>query len=533
VSSGANPETTATSRGIFVVATSLGFLAYLIAGLLVSENYGVSWDEQVSRNLGQQTLACVLDHLGLARGSPPATLNDQDVGAEYGPAFELVLAALERAFGLEDTRDVLLMRHRVTFLAFWCGAVAFFLLLRRFLASDGLALLGAGFLILTPRLFADSFYNSKDTVLLALFVVSTGTLVSLLERNSVSSAVRHALACAVTIDIRLVGLLLPALTLLFLGVELVQKRFDPARVRRVALASGVYAVSLGAFVVLLWPQLWEAPASRFLDALYRMRDARQFHNSFALYAGSFVPVNELPWHYLPTWIAITTPPVIGGLFLVGLGIALRSLAKASAVDVRNRWLLMFLLLLFVPLGLVIVVRPVLYDGWRHFYFVYPALLAIAMLGVKELCTRPALRAITIGVALLGLGHSLLVVIRYHPHQQVYFNGLVSGDVERRFELDYWGLSFRDGLDAVLERDPIGIVPVAVSDVPGFLNAMILPKAARERILFVPLDQARYFVSNHRNPELHRRFLAGEPPFVNEIYAVRVGGATLLGVYDLR
>ena len=230
-----------------------------------------------------------------------------NVGAEYGPTFELVLAALERLFGLEDTRDVFLMRHRGTFLAFWCGAGAFFFVLRRVLGAGGLAVLGTCFLILTPRLFADSFYNSKDTVLLALFIVSTWTLVRLLEEKTVLAAVVHAFACATAIDVRLVGLLLPAVTMLGFALERVEKRLDRSLLRRVALVSGVYSACLAGFVVLLWPQLWGAPGSRFSDALTRLDEARQVDNAFALYRGGFVAVKELPWHYLPTWIAITTP----------------------------------------------------------------------------------------------------------------------------------------------------------------------------------------------------------------------------------
>jgi hypothetical protein len=42
----------------------------------------------------------------------------------------------------------------------------------------------------------------------------------------------------------------------------------------------------------------------------------------------------------------------------------------------------------------------------------------------------------------------------------------------------------------------------------------------------------YFVSNHRSLEHHRRFLAGEAPYQNEVYSVRGGGAHLLGVFQL-
>lgn len=510
-------------------------LLYLVAGLLIVDHYGVSWDEEINRKFGERTLAYALSTLGVADGKGRASAEPgRHAVAEYGPFFELVLAGAERAFRPEDSRAVYLLRHRVTFLAFWCGVAAFFLLLRRAFDDGWLALLGACTLALTPRLFADAFYNSKDAVLLSLFVVSAWTLVRLLDVRTVGAALAHALACAATIDVRLVGLLLAAVTLLFLGLEVVAARRRPARARRAALLAGVYAASLAAFVVLLWPQLWDAPAARLLGALLRLGEAGQLSHPFALYWGSFVPVSELPWHYLPTWIALTTPPFTAALLLVGLGRAVRALAGTHPLDPAVRPLVLFLLLAFVPLGLAVAFRPTLYDGWRHFYFVYPSLVALAMFGVRDLRPHPRARRLALGVALAGLAHGLLVVVAYHPHQQVYFNALAPPDVERHFELDYWGLSYRDGLTEVLRREPAGAVAVAAAAaVPGRLNALILPKEQRERLRFVPLPSAKYFLSNHRRPEDVQRFLAREGPYRHEVHAVRAGGAHILGVYELR
>ncbi len=509
-------------------------LTYLVVGLLITDHYGISWDEQLNRKFGHQTLDYVLSTLAVTGGEASTSAEDaRDSVAEFGPFFELVLAGSEKALGLEDSRAVYLMRHRVTFFAFWCGVAAFFLLLRRVLEDGWLAVLGACTLALTPRLFADSFYNSKDTVLLSFFVVSTWTLVRLLDKKTVGATLVHALACAATIDIRLVGLLLAGLTLLFLGFEFMVQRRHENGMRRVGLVALIYVVSLGAFVVLLWPQLWEAPASQLRGALFRLGEARQINNAFALYRGSFVSVKELPWHYLPTWIGITIPPFIGGFFLVGLGLAVRAFVRTSPLDPANRAILLFLLLSLVPIGFVIVFRPLLYDGWRHFYFVYPFLVALAMFGVRELGENSRMRVFSLGMALAGLAHCLFVVVAYHPHQQVYFNVLAPKDLERQFELDYWGLSYRDGLTEVLRREPVGTVTVAVGSVPGRLNALILPKEQRDRLRFVPVEEAKYFLSNHRRPEALQRFLTHAAPYVNEVYSVRAGGAHLLGVYKLR
>ena len=72
--------------------------------------------------------------------------------------------------------------------------------------------------------------------------------------------------------------------------------------------------------------------------------------------------------------------------------------------------------------------------------------------------------------------------------------------------------------------------MAVSDVPGVLNRMILERHERERIRIVRVDEARYFVSNHRNPDHFERFRSRRPPYDNEIHSIRVGGARILGIY---
>ena len=379
-----------------------------------------------------------------------------------------------------------------------------------------------------------SFFNSKDTVLLASFAVSSWTLVRLLEKRSPSRAAAHGLACAITVDLRLVGLLLPIVTLLLLGTEWVRGGRSRGLLRRVGAIAGVYASSLTAFAVLLWPQLWHAPAGQLLAALGRVGRARQGANAFALFRGEFVPVDALPWHYLPTWMALTLSPFVVALFAVGLPVVVYGLWRRPLWAEANRWPLLFLALLLLPLAAVAILRPVLYDGWRHFYFVTPALLTVGLLGARDLVVaRPRLRPALAALLALGVAHGLYAVARDHPHQHVYFNGLAPADLERAFELDYWGLSFRDGLEQVLALEPEGAVQVAVSDSPGALNAWILPKDQRDRLHFVPGPQARYFLSNHRQPEHHRRFLAGEPPYDRPVHFVRAGNARLLGVYDLR
>lgn len=515
-----------------IVWLGLGLLfAYLVGGLTLADDYGISWDEQINREFGHRTLDAALARLGLAAREPDPAAAVSVV--EYGPAFELALAGLERLVGPGDDRDAFLLRHRATFVVWWGGVLCFYFFLRRLLDDAWLALLGACALALSPRLFADAFYNSKDATLAALFSVSSLTLLRVLERPSQARLLLHALASAACIGVRLVGLLLPALTFALLGLQAFTRRATPGATRAAAGALFAYTAALVAFVFLLWPQLWDDPAARFREALASLGEARQLDNAFALYFGRFVSVKELPWHYLPTWMALTTPPYLLVLLLLGLALAIHRLRRDGALAPTSLPVLLVLALFTLPLLAVLLLQPVLYDGWRHFYFVQPALVAIAFLGVREAGRSPALRRLGLGFVALGLAATAFAIMRLHPHQQVYFNVFAPAEVERHFEVDYWGLSYREGLEEILRREPSGTVNVAVADLPGFLNAMILPKADRDRIRFTPIRDATYFVSNHRQPRQHQRFLASEGPYAHEIFAVRVGGAHLLGVYRLR
>ena len=129
------------------------FAALLLVGLGVFRDYGVSWDERVQREYGEKVYNYV-------------TAGDRELFTDrhryYGPVIEFALFSLEKALDLEDTRQVYLMRHLAVFLMFWLGAVFFYFLCKHEFKSWKLGILGSILLILSPRIFAHAFYNSKD-----------------------------------------------------------------------------------------------------------------------------------------------------------------------------------------------------------------------------------------------------------------------------------------------------------------------------------------------------------------------------------
>jgi hypothetical protein len=139
-------------------------------GAAVLDDFGMSMDEAMQREIG------LVNYLYLSQGA--TRLFDRGFPERhYGPAFETLLVVVEKQLGLSDSRTVFLVRHGATFL-FFCLGVAFFhrLCLRQF-RSWPLAMFGCLCLVLSPRIFADSFYNSKDIPFLSVFVVSIYALV--------------------------------------------------------------------------------------------------------------------------------------------------------------------------------------------------------------------------------------------------------------------------------------------------------------------------------------------------------------------
>lgn len=502
------------------LATAIFFALFLLIGLLVFKDYGISWDEKRSRTNGLVAAKYVFQ-------KDPLLLSYED--KYYGTVFELPLFVVEKVFNLSDSRTIYLSRHLVNFLVFYIGVFFFYLLSKSHFKSWKMGLLGSLFLILSPRIFAHSFYNSKDIPFLTLFIISIYTLIRYLDKKNLKSAGLHALACALLVDIRVLGIIVPVITAVFAGADFFSRKQDLIK-RKVFLLNFIFYLGLfSVLTILFWPILWTNPFYHFIEAFKQMSAFPW--NSTVLYFGNYVEAKNLPWHYLPAWLAISTPILYLFLFIAGLFFLAKKF-PVLAFSPKHRNNLIFLLWFFVPFFGVFVFKPVLYDSWRQIFFVYPAFLLIALTGLKFLCSTSAIILIKPALALVVIWNLLNIsgfMIKNHPYQNLYFNflaGLNMSSIKQKFELDYWGLSYRKGLEYILANDNSEKIKIYVINEPGRNNADILYKKDRERLVFVETpEEAKYFMSNYR---WHRQ----DYSFGQEIYSVKVGKAKIMTVYRL-
>jgi len=512
------------------------FLTFLLYGASVFRDYGVSWDEPDERMSGIRNVWYIYSGNAAVLESP----------AKYhGPAFELPMALLEKARGVGDLRSIFYFRHLVGFLFFWFGVAAFYELACARLRSWRLGLLGALFLALSPRLFADSFYNTKDIPCLVMFIVSAGTLFRFLDRKTPGRALAHAAACAVLIDIRIMGVLMPGLTAIFFALDEAAAGASEDR-GKAWRGAAVYALALAGLTWLFWPLLWRDPIGQFAGAFQQKKNFN--FSSAVLYLGRYIRAYGLPWHYIPLWILISTPPAYSVLFALGTAALPAGLRRGPARFYReNRDDLVFAAWFFLPLAGLAVLRPSQYDAWRHFFFLYPAFLMLALRGWRTLNERvdAALpeprRAAGHGLLALALTLSLLFagrdMVRLHPYEYLYFNrfaGSSMSAIKDRFEFDYWGMTYREAFEHILKTDPRPNIRVALAAYPlGMANILILPRADRERLTFVAEPDAGftgsesgfdYFVSNFR---WHRE---DYPVSAAPDFSIEIDGAKVLVVY---
>ncbi len=428
-----------------------------------------------------------------------------------------------------------MFRHLLGYLVFLVGVYALYRLAERRFGDWRVGLFAASLLVLSPRFFAESFYNSKDLVFTTAFIIAMNTLLVFLAKPNVKTALLHALATAFAVDVRIVGLGLVVATLVLVGVLMVRREWPAAKPRRPLL---LYLAVTCALIVVMWPWLWSDPVGHFVLALKNMSVFRW--TGEVRYLGRFVSASHLPWHYAFVWIGVTTPLLYLGLALIGAAGTVRQMLarrfpfRSDSEELQD---LVFLVFFLGPIAAAILLHSVLYDGWRHLYFVYPALLLLAAKGGVALWRAWDSRAVRIAwglVALVAMGHTALWIGQVHPMQNVYFNPLAGKKWRARFEVDYWGLANRKALEYILAHDPSPHIAVqAGSGTPVVFSQLILRPEERRRLVILPTNAPipHYVLNNYRCIE-DVDDVSYRPHF-DLYYQLRVDDEIVLSVYKFR
>jgi hypothetical protein len=517
----------------------LVFAVYFILGLFIYRDYGSFWDEGIERFSGIVSAKAMLQTLD--KNLPQRVFGERINGnipqvsaygnKYYGVILQFPQLAIDHL--LHDKRDIWQSRHLYMFILFFISVIAFFFLLRRIFDDWILGLIGSLVLILTPRFFAESFYNIKDIGFFSTLTVGFYFLVVFVDKPKIVSALLLGIFIAFSSAVRIIGLVLLPFGLAYIALSAIKKELKWRDFFRLGLT---LTASTIVFLIAFYPASWSNPFVFFHDAIYQM--SHYPWSGDILFMGRIYHSQDLPWYYLLVWMGVTIPIPVLILALCGLISPLLTPAGFRSKAGRSLPLMSWLFAVIVFFGMmfyVIVKAPTVYDSWRQFYFLYLPVLLLSVLGVRTLhmlvvALLPGKErqtgAIGGGILAVLFIPSLFFIIASHPYQNVYFNALAGKNAFSLFEKDYWCLSYTRALNMLAQIDKSDRVAV-------WNNGPVEPASE----MMKPQDRARFvFVSDKKDAEYYLnnfRAVIYNPEVPNELFNISVLGRKILSVQKLR
>lgn len=377
--------------------------------------------------------------------------------------------------------------HAYTFMLVFWGMCSLFFLSKE-LYQDGIL---SAFIVLlfflTPRMFAESHYNDKDMVLLSLTFTIFLSGKRLLKEQSAKNLFVFAFAGALAANLKIVGIwIFGAVGLYILFYFIITKQID-----KKLFGKALGCILLwGILLVLLTPACWTDMVSFFKYLFINAVDYDLWHD-YVLFNGRMLhrDYTGMPRKYLPMMMLITIPIGVLLLYAYGCIMALADfIGKKGKCLEDTGYVLLMISVGGVPLLFAILSATPLYNGWRHFYFVYATVIGGAGYGAFKLIKIAKVHKREVLVqtgALIYLLFLAIGIFTNYPQEHCYFNLLAGSNVLERFELDYWDMSIRQAYDCVLEDAEGKTISVGSLNAPTGWgveeNQKILPQKERELI----------------------------------------------------
>lgn len=282
-----------------------------------------------------------------------------------------------------------------------------------------------------------------------------------------------------------------------------------------------------------WPGLWGNPFTGLIKSL--LADSSFSWGGTTLFRGYTYQPEVLPFYYLPFLMAIQfTVPVIL-LTVLGLFAVVREFNK----NIIDHTLLFILVAWYiVPIGLAIIVKPTIYNNFRHFLFTTPPIFFFSGIGIKTILKYISRRAVSIVIILIMLAPGIIGIIRLHPYQYIYYNQFVGGvsGAFRSFENDYWVTSFQECIEYINQvADKHDVILV-------YGPTDLVENSLRDDLIIVSFKIKNYGTDNDRHLIQTSDYMIMPSrmnndlllfPEMETVFSVNISGAILCIVKDMK
>ena len=446
------------------------FFVFLVIGSVIFKDYGFNIDEKFHRLNGFYWLNYIAQYFNLSNLADLSeaklntiygfTLSDINFYNKYGIVFDVPAALLEIFFKIETPLGFYQLRHFLVFLYFILGLIFFYKIVSQRFGNENIAILSVVLFFIIPRVFGDSFQNTKDIVFMTFMIISIYFALESIKISTKKNIIFFSLFAAITTSLRMFGL---CLLITFILIQLVSIKKN--NIKQIIFNSFLSLILFIIFLIIVWPLLWENTLSNFLS-YFEILDS--YFNSKVFFLGNFYRSDLLPYTYLPFWILISTPILHLLLFTFGLIVVSkrvfnrvleikknsffpdfwRSKSEAQDFYIFINFLLLFLGLIFLNIKF--------YNSWRiayflYFFIIYFSAYTLYIFTFKKK-TSSLKSFLSKSIILVLFVFTIYRIFLYHPYQSYYFNFLVTDKIKNNVEVDYTGLSAIHFLNETIENE---------------------------------------------------------------------------------
>ncbi|MBE5794483.1 MAG: hypothetical protein E7323_07370 [Clostridiales bacterium] len=444
------------------------FLLLFLIGLLTAPDYGIYFDQQSEMVILRENMKEYAHYL-LGDDSPAVQYYDsiglpritETVEIDHGMAAFYPLAPLMIRMDT-DQPSLFPLWNMLAWCWFMAGVLALYGLCRKLGMNRLAAFAGALMLYLCPRFFAEGHYNNKDMVLLSLSLLTMYFGTNLWEKPTILRGILFAFFGALATNTKIIGICIFGAIGLGAVVLLTTRRQWNKRTMAATFAT---LISFAAFYALLTPAMWQNPLDFFRHLIANATGFTRWNNNVLFRSAIFRHSdNPLPFYYLPYYLLVSTPIFVVALAAVGQLLAIWYCWRQRKELLQNHRCILLLcatLIWAAPLFYAMFSNPVVYNGWRHFYFVFAGLAVLAAWGFHCLIRfmqkhgKACQRTISCVLTVICFLTSAIGIALNHPYQYGYINAvgaiLNPGPLEEGMELDYWNVSLVDALEEAIDQ----------------------------------------------------------------------------------
>lgn len=342
--------------------------------------------------------------------------------------------------------------HLYTYSLTFLGVLFLYFLVKELFNNRKIALFSSALLFLTPKLFIDGMYNNKDCVLMAFVIISLYFGIRFIKDKSYKNAVFLGIFSAIACNLKISVFFIFAMIGLFYLIDLTfNKNWSWKNFKIGCTAILIFLI----LYILITPAIWGEGFHLVEFFKWNLENTTKFQrwDGEVFFEGNIYRnlTHPLPWYYLPKMILITIPIIVSILFVLSIIIFGYKRIKRLKLEKNEFYFLMFILIVFIPILTAMITYPNIYNGWRHFYFLYGPIIILTSYSIYYLNKKEKIQFPMYSILILILCFNLCGIIKNGVYSTGYYNLLAGKNVYKNYELDYYGVTTRKTLKLLVNH----------------------------------------------------------------------------------